>query len=110
MRNRVTISYLGIIELVLIGVVVCLVEGIALKVSCTVMLISTLAFQIRPITKKEQKIDGELIITEGEDDEHVALGLSVLEQVDVLMYSPTATFKIVNKMEGKRNEHRKRNT
>lgn len=110
MRNRVTISYLGIIELVLIGVVICLVENIALKISCMLMLITTLALQIRPITKKEQKIDGELIITEGEDDEHVALGLSVLERVDVLMDSPTATFKIVNKMEGKHDEYRKRNT
>ena len=105
MKRRFEIGYLGTIAMIALGFEVCLIEDLWLKLA--IGAIDILAFLLDlGSAKKEEKneyIDGKLILFQGEDAQHIALGLTMETDPNVLITKKTTTLEVVNNMGGGNN-------
>lgn len=104
-RHRFEIGYLGVIAMIALGFEICLIEDLWLKLA--IGAIDILAFLLDlGGTKKEEKneyIDGKLILFQGEDAQHIALGLTMDTDPNVLITKKTTTLEVINNIGGNDN-------
>ena len=100
--KRLGIGYLGVIALMAFGFEICLIDEIWIKVAVGIVDILAFLFDLgeAPKEKKGEMIDGKLVLFNGEDDYHVAVGLSMDVDPTVLMTKKTTTLEVVNNFKG----------
>lgn len=95
-KTRFTIGYLGIVAMMAFGFEMCLIDEIWIKIAAGIIDILALLLSVdRPAS---HEVDGELYMVPGEDDDHIALGLSINTTPDRLFEKHVATFEIVDKV------------
>ena len=100
MKHRFEIGYLSVLALIALGFEACLIEELWLKLMFGAINIIAFMLDIGS-TKPEEKneyIDGKLILFQGEDEQHIALGLTMETDPNVLITKKTTTLEVVNNM------------
>ena len=97
---RFNTTLMGFISCVCFGVAIGIGDEINSKYRWIFGIASVLLFFISTKPVVDAKSDGELGIFKGEDDEHIALGLSVDISTNDLINRETLTVKVVNHLKG----------
>lgn len=102
MKHRFEIGYLGTTAMMAFGYEMCLIDNSWLKLAIGIVDILAFLLDIGSAKKEEKNeyIDGKLILFQGEDAQHIALGLTMETDPNVLITKKTTTLEVVNNMGG----------
>lgn len=102
MKRKLGVGYLGVVALMAFGFEMCLIDEVWIRILAGVIDILAFLFDLgeAPKDKKGEMVDGKLVLFNGEDDYHIAIGLTMDVDPTVLMTKKTTTLEVVNNIKG----------